>query len=424
MFKFLLLSLLFTTFSLAKGTPRLDDVENKLSESEKSIMKQELNTQNLQTKIDELKAELQKLKDTQDNYRIEKSSYDSKMQNNTDLITSQDKLLNYFVVFFTLVLGLSGVFTYYKSRDDVKKEAKEYIKNWIENEATPHFNEKVDGLLKTKVEPMLSSMNASLKDIEAQRDKAKEHIDMLDKVQEEAKSKLEGISKEDLKKIEEKEVTSLTAKDYYTLGWDAIREGKFNTALNEFERSLELVDDDSIGLDSRYFGKGYVLGELKEYKKAIEAYNKSIEINPQKDEAYNNMGLTYYSLDKLDEAIDSYKKALTINPNYSGAYTNFFELQLTQSQPFDTTLEAKYIELFSNNKESFIHYEMLKLLEQIANGGQVDVEAWREKYADIGLGGWSFDELHEWVDGVEDIEVKEKLREAIEVFEENNKSSK
>ena len=111
-------------------------------------------------------------------------------------------------------------------------------------------------------------------------------------IKQEAESKLEGISKEELKKIEEKEIALLTAKDYYTLGWDAIREGKFNTVLNEFE-----------------------------------------------------------------------------------------------------------------------------LLEQIANGEQVEVDVWREKYADISLVDWSFDELYEWVDGVEDESVKGRLSDALEVFE-------
>jgi len=85
--KFKLLFLLFAiaTYALAT-TPRLDTLEDKnrelaskLEESQKVLMQQELNNQNLESKIGELKSELEKLKNTQDDYRIEKSSYDFKM---------------------------------------------------------------------------------------------------------------------------------------------------------------------------------------------------------------------------------------------------------------------------------------------------------------------------------------------------------
>jgi len=52
----------------------------------------------------------------------------------------------------------------------------------------------------------------------------------------------------------------------------------------------------------------------------IAAYQKAIEINPEKEEAYLNMGYVYDSLKKYKEAIVAYQKAIEINPENDGVY--------------------------------------------------------------------------------------------------------
>ena len=56
----------------------------------------------------------------------------------------------------------------------------------------------------------------------------------------------------------------------------------------------------------------------------------------------------------------------------------------------------------------------------IVQNQEVDIEGWVQKYRGIGLGGWSFDELREWIDGVEEEEIKERLIEAVAFFERVN----
>jgi len=618
MFKFLLFSLLFSTFSLAKGTPRLDDLESKLSVSEKSIMKQEFTAQNLQTKIDELKTEIQKLKDTQYNYRIEKNSYDYKMENNTNLISSQNDRISdintYFgvaSVFWGLFITIILIVVFFRAKKEsiegAREEAQKIIDEWIQNKASDVVDKKIaDVLIKkdeeinnlikkqieNKVNPKIEKIKASMKDVEAlveileqQKNTAESHLKSIENTK--AKIELPPPSEEKVEKIEEKEDSSLTAQEYYQVALDAYYKNKFNTALNEIENSIKLSDNDSDELLNSFVLKGAVLDALKEYNQAIEAYKKAIEINPKKnefyynigiaygnkgeydqaieaykkaieinpkmDEAYNNMGNAYYNKGEYDQAIEAYKKAieinpkkdeayynlgiaygnkgeydqeieaykkaieinpkkdeayynlgiaygnkgeydqeieaykkaieinpkrdkayynlgiaysnkgeydqaieaykkaieinpkknqayynmgiaysnkgeydqaieafqkaLQINPNDSSTYTNLFELQLTQQQPVDEVLEQKYIELFEEEKESFILYEMLKIVQNIFNKKEVNLEEWREKYEGVSLGDWSFDELNNWVDGVEDVAIQEKLKEAIEVFE-------
>ncbi|MCH9739928.1 MAG: hypothetical protein K0U38_03680, partial [Epsilonproteobacteria bacterium] len=117
--------------------------------------------------------------------------------------------------------------------------------------------------------------------------------------------------------------------------------------------------------------------------------------------------------------ITFYKKSIKLNATRSEVYENFLELQLIQNQPFNLELEKKYIELFQNRKETFIHYEMLKLFQNISTGKDAKMESWRQKYCDVEL-DWNFDELQSWVDRFENGEVKVRLKEALELFKEHN----
>ena len=47
-----------------------------------------------------------------------------------------------------------------------------------------------------------------------------------------------------------------------------------------------------------------------EFKKAIEAYKKAIEIEPNAYGVYSNMGLAYAELDEFKKAIEAYKKSI------------------------------------------------------------------------------------------------------------------
>ena len=58
------------------------------------------------------------------------------------------------------------------------------------------------------------------------------------------------------------------------------------------------------------------------HEKAIEDYNKAIELNPNFAGAYNNRGLAYYELNKHERAIDDYNKAIELNPIFAMAYYN------------------------------------------------------------------------------------------------------
>ena len=221
---------------------------------------------------------------------------------------------------------------------------------------------------------------------------------------------------------------------------------KFEEALNAFEMVLKINPKDN----NIYYNLGLVYINLEKYEKGIEYTKKDIELNPLRGESYYNLGLGYINLEKYEKSIEYTKKSiklgyknyqaylscasayyllkeysqtiqflietLNVNPKQDAIYTNLFELQLTQNQAFDQALEANYLELFQNQKESFIKYEMLKIFQAIARGETVDIEAWKQKYDGVGL-DWGFDELREWIEGFDEGEVKARLFEALAFFE-------
>lgn len=55
---------------------------------------------------------------------------------------------------------------------------------------------------------------------------------------------------------------------------------------------------------------------------AIESFVKSIEINPNYADAWNNLGLAVAAKGRSEEAVADYRRALKINPGHAGAWNN------------------------------------------------------------------------------------------------------
>ena len=59
-----------------------------------------------------------------------------------------------------------------------------------------------------------------------------------------------------------------------------------------------------------------------EIDRAIEDFNKAIELNPEFDIAYNNRGVACIGKGEFDRAIEDYSKAIELNQDYAEAYYN------------------------------------------------------------------------------------------------------
>ncbi len=65
-----------------------------------------------------------------------------------------------------------------------------------------------------------------------------------------------------------------------------------------------------------WLNKGNEFAERGNYKKAIEAYDKAIEIDPQYVWAWHGKGFALGKLERHQEALEAYDKAAEIDPQY------------------------------------------------------------------------------------------------------------
>jgi Flp pilus assembly protein TadD len=109
-----------------------------------------------------------------------------------------------------------------------------------------------------------------------------------------------------------------------------------------------------------HFNSGVAFYNQKDFSKAIQAYQKVIELDPTYVEAYNNLGIIYQMIGDVDRAFGAYQKSTEINPKYEKGYNNLGILLLLKGR-YEEASEAfqKALAVNSNNIESYIHLGVL-----------------------------------------------------------------
>jgi len=67
-----------------------------------------------------------------------------------------------------------------------------------------------------------------------------------------------------------------------------------------------------------------------DYQKAVEEFQKAIELKPNYGDAYHNLGNVYHQMGKDDLSEQSYSKALSFNPNLWQSYQNLAAIHFSQ----------------------------------------------------------------------------------------------
>ncbi len=97
-----------------------------------------------------------------------------------------------------------------------------------------------------------------------------------------------------------------------------VNKGQYDRAIEAFNRAIEINPRHADAYNNR--GLAYV--NKGQYDHAISDFNKAIEINPKNAAAYNNRGYAYVNKGQYDRAISDYTKAIEINPKNVAAYYN------------------------------------------------------------------------------------------------------
>ena len=105
---------------------------------------------------------------------------------------------------------------------------------------------------------------------------------------------------------------------YFKAGADLLSEGKYDIALENFEKGITIKPEyadayNSIGAIKRQQGK---------LKEAIKSYQQAIKLNPEFPAAYINLGVVIRDLGNFEKAIKLFEQAIEIEPQLPAAYTN------------------------------------------------------------------------------------------------------
>ena len=83
-----------------------------------------------------------------------------------------------------------------------------------------------------------------------------------------------------------------------------------------------LISYIALSQESVWFAKGENAYNKKEYKEALEAFSKVIELNPKNKEANYYRGICYLYLGDIKSAISDFTQAIKLDSNWADAYNN------------------------------------------------------------------------------------------------------
>jgi protein O-GlcNAc transferase len=130
---------------------------------------------------------------------------------------------------------------------------------------------------------------------------------------------------------------------WYNLGTLYYEQGENFKAFDCLNKAL-IIDDSQAPY---HYIMGLILEKIQ-INKAIEAYQKAIEIDPKLVDAYNNLGNIFLVQGEVEQAEIFFRKAVTANPLHFGSYLNLGNLLIEQYQQVDEAI-SYYQKAFNFN---------------------------------------------------------------------------
>ncbi|MDJ0735935.1 MAG: tetratricopeptide repeat protein [Nostocaceae cyanobacterium] len=127
--------------------------------------------------------------------------------------------------------------------------------------------------------------------------------------------------------------------------------------------SVFIIKTININHANQLYKEANILAELQHKQKALETYEKAIELNPDYAEAWNGKGKILYDLNQYKSALAAYDKAIQIEPEYLDAWIGrgftLHKLQRYQEAnfSFDKVLqqENNYPEIWNTKGDALIN---------------------------------------------------------------------
>jgi len=106
-----------------------------------------------------------------------------------------------------------------------------------------------------------------------------------------------------------------TVEELNKKGLDLYNKGKYEEAINCFDKALKINDD----VYQVWNNKGLVYYKLKKYEEAVKCFEKALSINPGYTTAWYNKGSALFMMKNYNGAIVCFDKVLSQDPKHSGA---------------------------------------------------------------------------------------------------------
>ncbi len=103
---------------------------------------------------------------------------------------------------------------------------------------------------------------------------------------------------------------------YHSLGFYYTGRGKYDPAIEEYNKALALDPNNGFFLNSL----GYAYKYKGDYQKAIECYKKYASLSPDEANPHDSLGEIYYDMGRIDEAIAQFREAVDINQDFHLAH--------------------------------------------------------------------------------------------------------
>ena len=169
---------------------------------------------------------------------------------------------------------------------------------------------------------------------------------------------------------EQKQFTGLKATfDQATFLYN---QGRFAEAAAMYEQALPLAKDKNLPIVLAQLGQSYGNAakqeqnkdtRVQDQQKAIDYFQKAIELAPRDAGLHNNLGSVYADMGKVADAQAEFQKAADINPaGASGYYYNLGVVLVNQGKMDDAAVALKKsTDLDPNNANAFYWYGMALL---------------------------------------------------------------
>ncbi|CAN5154492.1 hypothetical protein BH10CYA1_BH10CYA1_30850 [soil metagenome] len=146
---------------------------------------------------------------------------------------------------------------------------------------------------------------------------------------------------------------------HYNRGVELHQAGFLNQAIAEYKGAIEADSR----MEEAWSNLGGIYAAQKSYPKAMEAFEKALQLKPDRPTTLNGYGTVLYARGKTVEAKEKWKQAVQIEPGFASAYYNMGNA-LEGEKDVMTALAYYYLAIQANPNMADAYYRMGNLLQK------------------------------------------------------------